>query len=415
MSFRTYAAPAGLACLVAIAAGEGHAQARAQPLTLQDALQRALADTPVLKATEQALLGAQAGVRQADRMPNPSLDFAAENLLGSGLYSGIDRTETTLGLSQRLEWSGGRRARTELARADIAIARAGGDLRRQDLMHDVALAYLSVQKAGADLAVAVERAAVARDIVATVQRRVDAARDPLMAGAKAQALLADAEIAVEAARRAEEGAKAQLASFWGGDAGFTVEGSTFAAEAGAELDALNAPELALAEAEVKRSSASIAVEQARGRQDPTFSAGLRYFHETDEAALVFGVSIPLALWDQNEGGIARAQADRSRLRLESETLRRNISREVSAMQNQMQIALAEVEAIDTRLTPAAEDALDFARRGYEQGGFSYLDVLDAQRLLVDARLQRNSALFTYHSARAALARLTGAYAAPSAQ
>jgi outer membrane protein TolC len=73
-----------------------------------------------------------------------------------------------------------------------------------------------------ELEVALQRADVAREIVATVEQRVRAARDPLLASARSKALLADAEIALEAARLAELAAKAQLATYWGGDANFSI-------------------------------------------------------------------------------------------------------------------------------------------------------------------------------------------------
>lgn len=418
MSFHIGATRSGFACLVAIvAAGGAHAQAPAQPsLTLQDAFARALVDAPAMQAADQARLGAEAGVRQADRAPNPTLDITAENLLGSGLYSGIDRSETTFALSQRLEWGEDRQARTNLAAADITIARASGDIRRQDLLYEVELAYLAVQKAEADLAVALERAALAGEIVATVERRVEAARDPLMAGAKAQTVLADAEIGVENARRISEGAKMRLASFWGGTTSFSVDMAAYGAAMTPVIPArLASPELVLAEAEAVRAAAAVGVERARAEQDPTISGGFRYFQETGEVALVVGVSIPLTFSDQNDGAIARAHAETSRLRFEGEALRRNIEREASTARSQMEIARAEVEAIDVRLLPSAKQALAYAREGYNAGGFSYLDVLDAQRLVVQARLQRNSALHAFHSARVALARLTGAHAEGSAQ
>jgi cobalt-zinc-cadmium efflux system outer membrane protein len=418
LSFHIGATRTGFACLVAIvAAGEALAQAPAQPLlSLQDAFARSLADAPAMQAADQARLAAEAGVRQADRNPNSTLDITADNLLGSGLYAGIDRSETTFALSQRLEWGEDRQARTRLAAADITLARASGDIRRQDLLHEVELAYLAVQKADADLTVALERAELAREIVKTVQRRVDAARDPLMAGAKAQTVLADAEIGAENARRTSEGAKLRLASFWGGEATFSVD---MAAYASAVLPTPSArhssPDLALAEAEASKAAAAVDVERARGEQDPTISGGLRYFQETGEVALVVGVSIPLTFSDQNEDAIARARAETSRLRFEGEALRRNIEREANMARAQMEIARAEVVAIDARLLPSAEQALAYARQGYSAGGFSYLDVLDAQRLVVQARLQRNSAVHSFHVAHVAFARLSGAYAEGSAQ
>jgi len=387
--------------------GEAHAQ---QPLTLQDAFARALGDAPSLQAAEQATLSAEAGVRQADRMPNPTLDITAENFAGGSQYQAFDKAETTFSLSQKLEWGGDRDARTRLASADVKAARAGGGVRRQDLMHQVALAYLAAQKAGAELNVAIQRADVARGIVETVKKRVQAARDPLLAGARSEALLAEAEIGVEAARLTDQAAKARLASFWGGDPDFAVELASFQMLAGATAQGVEgSAELALAVAEQERAQAAIAVEQAKAQQDVTVSAGLRYFHETDEAALVVGVAIPLPFWDQNEGAVSRAENERSRLRFETEAMRRNIEREANTARSQMSIARAEIEAIDQRLLPSAEQAQAFATQGYNAGGFSYLDVLDAQRIVVQARLQRISAFHSYHSARVALARLTGAF------
>jgi len=246
--------------------------------------------------------------------------------------------------------------------------------------------------------------------VETVKKRVQAARDPLLAGARSEALLAEAEIGVEAARLTDQAAKARLASFWGGDPDFAVELASFQMLAGATAQGVEgSAELALAVAEQERAQAAIAVEQAKAQQDVTVSAGLRYFHETDEAALVVGVAIPLPFWDQNEGAVSRAENERSRLRFETEAMRRNIEREANTARSQMSIARAEIEAIDQRLLPSAEQAQAFATQGYNAGGFSYLDVLDAQRIVVQARLQRISAFHSYHSARVALARLTGAF------
>jgi len=226
----------------------------------------------------------------------------------------------------------------------------------------------------------------------------------------------DAEIDVENARRISEGAKMRLASFWSGDTKFSVDTVAYSKAITPVLPTrLGSPELALAEAEVNKAAAVVGVERARAERDPTISGGFRYFQETGEVALVVGVSIPLAFSGQNDGAIARAHAEISRLRFEGEALRRNIEREANTARSQMEIARAEVEAIDARLLPSAQQALAYAREGYNAGGFSYLDVLDAQRLVVRARLQRNSALHAFHSARVALARLTGAHAEGSAQ
>lgn len=164
---------------------------------------------------------------------------------------------------------------------------------------------------------ALERAELAREIVTTVQRRVEAARDPLMAGAKSQTVLADAEIGAENARRISEAAKMRLASFWGGDTKFSVDMGHYGSAVMPSLSTrLSSPELALAEAEASKAAAVVGVERARAEQDPTISGGFRYFQETGEVALVVGFSIPLGFSDQNDAAISRAHAETSRLRFE---------------------------------------------------------------------------------------------------
>ena len=419
MSIYQYAALFGAACAACLAPGQaayGQAPAERPQISLADAFARALGETTVLRASEAAREAADAGVSQADRDLNPSIDFMLENALGTGLYQGIDRTEATVTFNQTLEWGGDREARTQLAVRQGQRVRALGDVARQDLLHDVEIAYIDAQRAQADLLAAEERLALAREVAATVARRVEAARDPLLAASRSNTLVAEAEIAVENARLANLAARDNLALFWIGDSDFQIDMSTFDSVSGVEIDGASlAPEMVASRAAQQEAEARIAVERARSTLDPTVSAGLRYFRDGSEAAFVVGFSIPLGINDSNSAAVAKASADSTRARLETEILQRNFERQAAWARSQMNIAAREIDAIDARLIPVAEEAAERARTGYNQGGFSYLDVLDAQRALSAAQLQRNAALNSYHRARAALKRLLGGYAASTAQ
>ncbi len=419
MSVHNYAVLFGTvwaACLILGQAAHGQTAGERAQLSLSEALTRSLTGTPLLKAEEAARDVAEAGVRQADRKPNPSIDFLVENAVGTGLYQGLDRTEATLTYNQTLEWGGDREARTQLAVRQGERIRASGDLARQDLLYDVELAYINAQRAQADLAAAEERLALAREVAATVARRVEAARDPLLAASRSNTLEAEAEIAVESARLTDLAARDNLAMFWGGGGDFRVDMSTFGSVSSFEMSGMTlAPELAAARAAQQEADARVAVERARSRLDPTVSAGLRYFRDGGEAAFVLGFSIPLGVNDDNGAAVAKASADSSRARLETQILERNVEREAAALRSQMSIAAREIASIDARLIPAAQEAVERARAGYNQGGFSYLDVLDAQRVLSTAQLRRNTALDSHHRAKAALKRVLGGYAAGAAQ
>jgi len=121
----------------------------------------------------------------------------------------------------------------------------------------------------------------------------------------------------------------------------------------------------------------------------------------------------LPLFDRNQGNVLAAarRADQARdlrnaveLRLRSETR--------SAV-SQWRTALQDVEDYDRTILPSAQQAVDTATRGFEMGKFAFLDVLDAQRTLIEARALYLEALAQATDARAQVERIYGDVAALS--
>lgn len=400
---------------VAALASEAAAQAQTAPLTREEVLARVLADDPNIAAADAAERAAEAGVNQAGRWANPTLEIQRENFEGSGAYGGTDRAETTYSLRQPLELGGDRSARRRIAESERDVARIGAGLQRLDVVEEVEHAFIDAQAAEAVRVVADERLATARDLADAVDRRVRAARDPFMAGSRAQARLAEAEIEAESARRSAISTRNRLASYWGGPGDFTVELASFDTLREIDLDDRRAPDLQLAEARAGRADAQLSLERARRVPNVDLQAGMREFNETDETALVVGIAVPLQLWDRNSDNVARARAERDRAQHQREAFSRTIARQRAALVSQIETARLEVEGLDARVIPSSEEALRFARDGYARGAFSYIDVLEAQRALSEARLRRIASLRSYHRALASLERLAGDHAVEIAQ
>ncbi|HRK64302.1 MAG TPA: TolC family protein, partial [Terricaulis sp.] len=66
-----------------------HAQ-EAAPLTLQDAIARAVESDPGLRAANAGVDAARGGLRQARVRPNPQLSAEVENFNGEGELRGFD-------------------------------------------------------------------------------------------------------------------------------------------------------------------------------------------------------------------------------------------------------------------------------------------------------------------------------------
>ena len=101
----------------------------------------------------------------------------------------------------------------------------------------------------------------------------------------------------------------------------------------------------------------------------------------------------------------QAGAQARQLEAEADALRQTLLRETALLERTALGAKDALAQLEAGPIPEAERAVSLANDGYARGAFSYLDVLDAQRLLFDLREQRLDFLRTFHLAEAALARL----------
>lgn len=387
----------------------------AAPLTLQDALSRAIASDPGLRAADAGIDAARGGLRQARTRPNPELGAEVENFNGTGDLRGFQGAETTFRLSQEIERGGRRRARISLADRELHGAELARAVRGLDLLRDVQTAYFDALASEEMVAIERERLTIAEALARSAARRVAAARDPLMAGARANAGVAEARIALTRAEAEAATARARLESFWGGGQGLALNRGDFALPRAQDHDhqALSdaSPDIARLAAQRERATSEAALQRSLGYQNPTLTLGYRRFEDrAGDGALVAGFSIPLGVFDRNQGAVARAQAERRRAEFDLEAGRRALAREYAALERAQASDAQAVRSTEEQVIPEAERALALAQEGYDRGAFSYLDILEAQRALSDARQRRVEALKSFHSNEAALDRLTARWA-----
>lgn len=403
-----WAIPALLLALMAVPC-----VAMAQSLTLTEALTRAAAADPGRAVVEARGAAAQAAVRQAGVRPNPSIGVDLENFAGIKPYDLLDRVEATVAYEQTFERGGKREARIDRARADIERLRLRGEVARLDYLRDVQTAYAEALAAEAELVVAEARFVSARQYHADIAKRVQSARDPLFAGARAETLTAQAEIARDQAQAAARTARLALASYWDGGDDFTLDLSPFfdVATAAATQSDDSAPDLALLAADRDAALSEVRLEQSRAVSDPTLRAGVRYLGEGSGVAFVLGGSIPLQRYDRNQANVERAQAERNAAELDIVGARKVRDRDAARLAARMAASAREAERIRAEVIPAALQTVDLVRDGFNRGGFQYSDITEAERALADARARRVTVLRDYHLDKATLDRLTGRHAA----
>lgn len=380
-------------------------------LTLDQAISRALQSAPRAAAAQARVDAAAATVDQAGVLPNPEFGVEVENFEGSGPFRGFDSVETTYGLSQTIELGGKRAARVDAAGAARRAAAHDLTATRLDLVRDVRVAFAEAAAAAEAVALAEERVRLAREVERSIQARAEAGRETNVQLSRAEVARRQAEIAQEQARRRAQAGRQALGGLIGmNQAEFSLDASWFGKldlpPGLADAAPAETADLLRRQADVLRGRAEVELERSRAVPDLTVSAGVRRFHDTDDNAFLVGVSIPIPVFNQNRGAIARARAEVTAAEAELAAERIDLARRITAARANLEAARETASALREQVVPTAERAFDFAQDGYRLGKFSYLDVLDAQRTLAEARRDLIDAFQGFHNARAELERLT---------
>ncbi len=393
-------------------APQSAAAAAAEPLSLAKAIELALEGNPEVAAAKRQWEATEGQVLQGRSRPNPELAYSLEDTRSK------TRTQSWQ-LNLPVELGGKRAARTKAAEKTREQAQAQLAELQATVRANVAAAYFDVLTAQERLVLARDSAALAKSSTDTVSKRVAAGKVSPVEESKAR--VAEAGVRVELAQAASEqrNALSRLFALLGRiDAPYTVlEGKAEnlpSVPSLADLQPLisSAPGVVLARIEVDRRKALTALEQSKRVPDVTVSVGMQRSNETQRNVLLFGVSVPLPVFDRNQGNLLEALKleDKARDELQAATVR--LHSEVAQARERLSTITAEVQSLQQEVLPGAKSAYDAATIGFENGKFNFLEVLDAQRTYFTAKSQYLKALGEAHRAAADIDRLLGASMVP---
>jgi cobalt-zinc-cadmium efflux system outer membrane protein len=368
-------------------------------ITLREALALALMKSPELAAFSWEARAREAQALQARLFPNPELDVEVENFAGTGALGGLDDAETTVQLGQLVELGGKRSKRKRAAALDQDLAGWDYELGR-------ILVFTETSKAFVDVLVAQKRTELNQEFVRLAEQVLDVVAERVRAGKTSPVEEIKARVALSARlidkRNAEEelaAARTVLAAAWGGTA------PTFSAARGdlerspevPSFEALSGrvsdnPEMARWLVEIEKLRASLETERAGRFPDITLRGGVRHISATDDWAFVAGLSVPIPVFNRNQGAtmeaqyrVAKAEEQRRALHLRVQAALVSTYRELSSARN-------EAVSLKNEVLPGARRAFEATGEGFRQGKFGYLEVLDAQRTFFEAQARYTEAL-----------------------
>ena len=399
---------------VTLAAGSSAAESSDSSITLHEALARVLEKNPELATYPARFRVFEARILQAGLRANPELGVAFEEFGGTSEHSGFSQMQSTVLMSQVVELGGKRAARRGVAASELDLTQKDYELKRVEILAETTARFIDVLSEQHTLVLATQAWEASEAVLRSAAERVEVGSGTQLEEKRAAVSEAQRRVAEQLAARSHELARHRLSAMWNSTlADFSsVEGDLFDIAAPLPYEQLvervsESPSMARWISEKRLKEAEIRLAEAGGMPDLTASGGIRRAAGPNAFSIVAEVSLPLPLFDKNQGTrrAAKALLEGSVLgRIAKESRLKSLLFE---MHQELTRTLMEVEANRSEVLPLAEEALEIGEAGYRVGRFSYLEIAEAQQVVFDLKQQMISAAHTYHRLATAIERLTG--------
>lgn len=382
------------------AMGSGLVRAQTVPalstdtITLRQALELAERDNAEVSAARKRWEAAQKVAVQAATLDKPRLDIERMYVpAGERLFGGVG--ERNIAVTQEVPFPTTLYLRRSRAATEALIAEQGYHAKLREIRAKTAAAY-------ADLFFAYKGAEIFNENVEVMRRFSKIAESRYASGHASQldALKAQVELTkmlnktleVERDRQVSE---AMLDSLLNRDARTPLPapadpktGALNASLVDLEASALaHRPELRQAFLGVERARTSLSL--ARSEFLPDFMLQYRWRNDSMRGSsndAVLGLSLPLWFW-KPAAMAAQARVEKEAADADLQAAKVGTSAELKAVFIGAQTAGRLAEVYRTSLLPQAQEALNVAEAGYQANTIGFLDLLDAQRSLLDSRLE----------------------------
>ncbi|HDY68588.1 hypothetical protein LCGC14_1257580 [marine sediment metagenome] len=356
-------------------------------LTIEDAVEIAINNNPVIKSKRRNVEAATGRIRQAHLLPNPEINLLAEEIPTEEI--GLNQSQNMISLSQKLEIGGKRRLRTEVAIKEKGILELDLQIMIMNITAQTKKAFFDVITAQDELNLAKETVEIAMSLKNLTDKRFEAGDIAKLGVLKAEVELSNAKANVVEAERNMFNATKRLQTSMG-----TIETplqklvpipvTDVPLLKLEKLEALlieNYPALQAQKNIVDLSLLKVKEAKRKRIPDIDFSVGYKRLSATDDDTIQAGITLPLPFFNRNQGNIIEARALSYKAKDDETAVRYELLLQLGNAFSLYAATRELVRSFVDTIIPQAKESLKIAKQGYEHGEFDYMDVLDAQRTL----------------------------------
>ncbi len=382
-------------------------------LSLPEAIQRTFENHPELEGFQHKIRAQQGKVIQSELSPKPEVKLSIEDALGSGDFSGLDNSQTTLSVSWVFDQSIKKR-RTDVASREIRLIENERIIKQLDSATKTAQYFLNALAYQERINIAKRAIDLAESTISEIKKRVEVGKTPLAELYRAEAELAERKLLLEDLNHELESSFYILAAQWGStepefDA---VAGSLITQPDVISFEALknkimNNPNLKRFFSLKRVKQAELKLAQEERNPSWKFSTGVKRYEQTNDVGIVAGISIPFGGSNRNQGRIAEVQANISHTQSQADALRIEIETSLFVVYQKLEHSFHVGNMLKLEIIPRLEKALIETRKAYELGKYGYLEWMSVQNDLLDAQSALLDASLDAHRNKIELERLTG--------
>lgn len=376
-------------------------------LSFDEAVSKTLSLSPRLRIADSEIDEKEGSQIQSSLYPNPVVGYSVENVFGNKNWQGWEAAESRYEIAQLLELGGKRKYRQQTATFQYYAAQAGYEAKELALLNRLLKQFTSVVAAQENLAVSFDQTKIAEEVYKTVSAKVEAGKVSLIQQNKAEIALSTSQINLERAKADFAKSKERLSVLWGNPCPDFDRVCFPFYEVNAPVpfqqclsDLRENPELLRSQMEFLAAHQNAKFERSLAIPDITVTFGCKTLQDTGNKGLILGASIPIPIFNQNQGNAQKAQAEAVKSHNQTIELRLALENKLSVAHKELVRAYQEAELIRSRVLISAAQSFELAKEGYQEGKFEYLDMLDSQKTLFEVKERYIQALLNYHQSRA---------------
>jgi cobalt-zinc-cadmium efflux system outer membrane protein len=351
-------------------------------LTLEAAETLAIGFHPAMREAAAQVRALQGNWVQVGLRPNPTIGYAGDEMGANGTagkqgaFIGQEFvTAGKLGLNRNVAFREQQAAEQRLARTQMQV------------ITTVRKLYVEALVADRSVTLAKQLSEIAGHSVTVSEQRLKALDVPKTALLQSQIENESASLVEQQANERHDAATRRLASVLGVQKPQAIQLDDILSRPLPDLDYATtrerlmreSPELAELRFEVDRARG--AVERASAGRVPNINVqtGVQRDNETQDTIANVEVSMPLPVFDRNQGAIAQACGELSAAQAALERRELELDERLTAALRDYRTARERVAKYAGKVLPAAKETLDLVNAGYKQGQLDYVQVLTIQQ------------------------------------